>query len=291
MDSKRHINYAEFYITNVCNLNCTHCNRYNNYRFKGWQAWDDYKDIYQRWAEYIDIEHLAILGGEPLLNPDIIKWCEGLYLAFRPNGGAGIDIVTNGYHLNRVKGLKEFVRSGRAFITVSLHNPNEKDFIFDEIQKFLESEINLQVIEPGKQWYIEDGYVKIFVNANWDFTTSSIIVNAHNRLTLHNNDPEIAHSVCAFAQCKDYHFIKGKFYKCGPVALLPEFDQQFHLDISDDDRILLNSYQPLTVEDFEKKSSSFFTDLDNPIPQCKFCPSKMEWQPLFALPKASPSFR
>ena len=39
------LNYAEFYITNVCNLNCTECNRFNNYHFSGHQRWDDYSDV------------------------------------------------------------------------------------------------------------------------------------------------------------------------------------------------------------------------------------------------------
>lgn len=291
MAEKKYLGYAEFYITNVCNLACNHCNRYNNYRFKGWQAWADYKDVYQKWAQYIDIEHIAVLGGEPLLNPDIIEWCNGLYSAFRPNGGPGIDIVTNGYHLNQVKGLYDIVKQGQAFITVTLHNPNEKDHVMTLIREFSKSTRELTVLEPDSQWLLEDGALRIFINTAYEFTTSAVVRNSNNNLTLHNSDPISAHSVCGFAACKCYHFVKGKFYKCGPVALLPEFDQQFNLDISESDRNLLNSYQALTVDNIASQGTDFFRTLDDPIPQCKFCPSEMDWQPLLAMPKSSRASR
>ena len=70
---------VEFYITNVCNLSCAGCNRFNNYKFKGLQRWDDYKDIYRRWSEELHVtKYIGILGGEPMLNPDFMNWLEGV---------------------------------------------------------------------------------------------------------------------------------------------------------------------------------------------------------------------
>jgi hypothetical protein len=106
-----------------------------------------------------------------------------------------------------------------------------------------------------------------------DFLQSAVIKDHDGNLTLHDSDPESAHAICVFAQSKSYHFIQGKLYKCGPVALLPEFDKQFNLKISDQDRVLLNSYQPLTLENFDVYHKEFFINLDKPISQCKFCPS------------------
>ena len=37
------LDYCEFYITNVCNLSCNGCNRFNNYKFRGFQRWEDSK--------------------------------------------------------------------------------------------------------------------------------------------------------------------------------------------------------------------------------------------------------
>ena len=66
--------------------------------------------------------------------------------------------------------------------------------------------------------------------------------------------------------------IKGKLFKCGPVALFPEFHQQHNFDLSLEDIELLNSYKPLCVEEFEEHGQQFLIDIDNALPQCKFCP-------------------
>jgi molybdenum cofactor biosynthesis enzyme MoaA len=76
--SKISFDRIEFYITNVCNLDCQDCNRFNDYNFTGWQSWADYAEDYRTWSERIDIKHLVLLGGEPLLNPTILDWISGL---------------------------------------------------------------------------------------------------------------------------------------------------------------------------------------------------------------------
>jgi len=74
----KYLDRAEFYITNVCNYNCTHCNRFNNYHFKGHQYWKDVKDVYTEWSERLDLGAITILGGEPTLNPSINEWIDGI---------------------------------------------------------------------------------------------------------------------------------------------------------------------------------------------------------------------
>jgi organic radical activating enzyme len=77
-DSRKLISNTEFYITNVCNLNCFNCNRFNNFDFKGYQKWSDYKEIYTQWAQHVKLQRVTILGGEPLLNPTILDWIDGI---------------------------------------------------------------------------------------------------------------------------------------------------------------------------------------------------------------------
>ena len=82
-DEKIKIPKAEFYITNVCNLTCSRCNRFNDHAFKGWQKWSDYEQSYKNWSEKIQIDQLVILGGEPLLNPSICQWIAGINSIFQ----------------------------------------------------------------------------------------------------------------------------------------------------------------------------------------------------------------
>ena len=88
-------NKVEFYITNVCNLTCENCNRFNNHKFTGWQRWSDYADTYRRWSEYIELKNIVILGGEPTLNPTLPEWVVGLNEIFN----SGIQILSNGLQL------------------------------------------------------------------------------------------------------------------------------------------------------------------------------------------------
>jgi organic radical activating enzyme len=284
--SKIKLKKVEFYITNVCNLTCDNCNRFNNHKFKGWQAWNDYKDIYAKWSENIELNTITLLGGEPLLNPTIIDWIKGLCELWPTTQ---LELLTNGYRLNEVKGLYEALLKHRWFASVSVHNTNEAKVILNEVDNFLQQPVNKEFHNPknlNNYCLTDKNFFKIHIMKEDMFAESAIkIIN--NKITLHNSDPVKAHDICAMAQCKSYHFIKGKLYKCGPAALFPEIDQQFELDLSNEDRDLINSYRPLTVDNFEEFHSEFFANLDNPIPQCKFCPEEHNLQTIYPLVKGS----
>jgi hypothetical protein len=143
-DDRYLLDKVEFYITNVCNLNCDQCNRFNDYKFAGWQRWSDYADVHRRWAEVVDIKQIVILGGEPLLNPSINEWIVGLSKLWkRP-----VQILTNGTRLNHTPGLYETLLSWnpdpiirKHWIGISVHNMSDKDFLVQEARKFLRGEI------------------------------------------------------------------------------------------------------------------------------------------------------
>lgn len=288
--SKIKLDKVEFYITNVCNLTCDECNRFNNFSFKGWQRWQDYEVTYAEWASRVDVRQLVILGGEPLLNPSICDWITGINRVF----SQGVQILTNGTRLNQVSRLYQALSnvdiSGQSnILSIIIHNTDDVDWYLNEVCKFLQEPIQKLVGQENNVFgadycYIDKNFVQIPIWITTDFTKSAIIKNGHT-LTLHNSDPEIAHGICSFALNKNYHFIRGNLYKCGPVALLPEFDQQIGLDISDQDRQLLNSYQPLTIQNFQSYHQEFFEHLDAPIPQCKFCPSQSDNYKIWAITK------
>lgn len=285
--TKHFFKKIEFYITNVCNLTCNHCNRYNNYNFTGWQRWSDYEATYEKWAEYVDIDHIVILGGEPLLNPDILEWARGINRIFKRN----VQILSNGTQLNKVKGLYETLQVVGNWMGISWHNLNTIDEFDAEVRKFLKGDIiKLDKNHPNNKFgadivWIDSNGVSIPLWLQYNFYESSIKSLGNGQFTLHDSDPVKAHSICGFAEFKNYHFIKGKLYKCGPVALLPEFDQQYKFDISDSDRKLLNSYQPLTVDDYPTRGTEFLANIDQPLAQCKFCPSNQTFQQIFAVSK------
>lgn len=263
---------VEFYITNVCNLTCDHCNRFNNYNFRGFQRWSDHAETYRRWSEYLDIDQIVVLGGEPLLNPTIRDWITGL----GPLWPCWKQILTNGHHINRVRGLYDLLFPNKFWMGVSLHNPEHLEQLTKDILEFMPGPVKTEHGRDNNRFgadycFLDSKNMLLPIWTQHEFITSAVKTTDQGRFTLHNSDPERAHSVCPMAQHRSYHFINGMLYKCGPVALFPEFDQQFGLELSNEDRELMLSYRPLTVDEFETRGEQFFAELDNPIPQCKFC--------------------
>lgn len=95
---KHNLHYAEFYMTNVCNLACDNCNRYNNFAFTGHDRWADWAEEYRKWSQRLNLIDIGIIGGEPLLNPDFPNWMHGVAELW-PH--SYIKIITNGTQFGR----------------------------------------------------------------------------------------------------------------------------------------------------------------------------------------------
>jgi hypothetical protein len=220
------------------------------------------------------------MGGEPTLNPTINDWIRGIPKVFDCN----VQLLTNGTRLNQTPGLyTALAEQGRnAHVGISLHNINDFELIRENVKSFLQGTVeewgtSIDIPCPRQYpnfnayWSAADSNNVLFnLWINNDFSTASVQLT-ENKFILHDSDPIKAHSICGFVKYKSYHFIKGKMYKCGPVALWPEFDKQNNLNLCNSDRELINSYRPLTMDNFDEYQEEFFANLDNPIPQCKFC--------------------
>jgi organic radical activating enzyme len=278
-DTRYVLDKVEFYITNVCNLNCDQCNRFNDYKFAGWQRWSDYEAIHQRWAELIDIKFLVILGGEPLLNPSINEWITGLGNIWKKP----VQILTNGTRLNQTPGLYETLlawdpdpKQLKHWIGISVHNMADMDFYVQEAKKFLRGDIQTltdkAIMYGADLALMDENGVRVHFWIQDNFYNAAVTKNENGELTLFNNDPELAHKHCGFVQWKNYHFIRGTLNKCGPAPLFPEFDQQHPLAISSADRELINAYRPYTIDQVEQQGTDILKTIDDMLPQCKFCP-------------------
>jgi organic radical activating enzyme len=290
----------EFYITNVCNLACLQCNRFNDHNFVGGQDWKDYEEVYTAWSKKIRLQKVTILGGEPLLNPSICDWIRGINRLWDKR----VNLLTNGTRLTQVLGLYDammnYRRAAGNWISISVHNVNDLNRYFEEVKKFLPGELDFWEGKDnpdtwGADYSFQDkNRVRVNLYIQDSFYKSAVQKNTLGKFTLHQSDPVEAHDICGFVKHQCYHFIRGKLYKCGPVGLFPEFDQQHHFDISDEDRSLLNSYQPLTVDEFDNRGQQFIDDIDEVIPQCKFCSSckeeNQEIQSLNKVKNATSSF-
>ncbi len=278
------IPYVEFYIINVCNLGCNGCNRFNNYKFTGYQRWDEYKDVYTQWADQVDLQCTAILGGEPTLNPTFLDWVDGI-TALWPT--TFLKIFSNGFKLDKWTELYSRLRNNpKIQLNIGIHNKQHKKELIQKVKNFTTAphKVEFNSDNPYQQYMtITDANdVQIRVEYNWWFHQGAII-NVDGIQKLHESDPIIAHNNCHMKYC--HHFIKGKLYKCGVVALLPEYDLQHPLMILSKDRDLMMSYKPLTIDHTIDQKMNFINNLSDHIDQCKFCPEEYNGIQIYARKK------
>lgn len=236
---------VEFYITNVCNLSCRGCNRFNDLNFKGHQRWADHALAYEAWSKRLDLPRITIIGGEPTLNPDLELWISNLRRLW-PN--AVIMVQTNGTY-QREEHMDFWHKYNVAF-GVSLHDPATAD-------------------EIKEKWKYKAGFIEAFT------FHQSTVIQQNDHYVLHRSDP-----IKAFAACDmkhDHTMYQGKLYKCPAMSNLPDFDQQFDLRLDDRQRELLYSYQPLSADCSEDELQKFSATKDQHIAQCEFCPQDLRW--------------
>lgn len=289
------LKYSEFYITNVCNLNCTNCNRFNNYTFKGHYNYSDYEQDYIKWSKIIDIETIGILGGEPLLNPDVFNWIDGIATLW-PN--SKIVIITNGTQLDRYENLYDELLKydGRVYLEVNHHTPKSLKDKIQEIHTFLKAPFTYELQNQEQGWIktekihyhentriTDSNGIQVQFNPAWTFKESTLRYDKiNNTVSLHDSNPELAFAVCDFKKC--HHFIKGKLYKCGPIGLLPDFINQFKVELTEKQKSLIYDYKPAEHDWTTEQLDSFIDNLINArsIPQCSLCPQKQVIKPFSA---------
>jgi len=326
---KIQINYAEFYITNVCNYNCTACNRLNNYQFSGHQYWSDYEFEYTEWSKRLHLKEINILGGEPTLNRTLNDWLYGINKLWPDTKTKSLS--TNGTRLSYWKQIYKTLVDTKFTVKVNTHGRIKYKDTVDTIRDILVSPItetykcdytkwvdaynqvkdiswpdcstiddydklpedikneckDIHKIDPENfkkitgDLILEDtNGVKFIVTYYEMFVTAPLKYNHDHTFSVYKSDPNKAHDVCISKYC--HHFVKGKLYKCHHVVLLPEFDEQYNVIMTDKQRELLHSYKPATINDSENELQNFVNNIRNVIPQCSLCPSKLVDVPLNA---------
>ena len=129
------------------------------------------------------------------------------------------------------------------------------DLIGDKIREFV---------------FVDRNGVRINLKIYHNFHQAAARLRNDDTFDLYNSDPVRAHNMCDAKLC--HTFFKGKLYKCFLPAVLPDFNEQFTVNMSCEDKRLLDSYVPLNASDGDTIIQNFIDNIENPIPQCKFCP-------------------
>ena len=124
-------------ITNQCNLKCDFC--IGNKRGAKFLSFSDFVIILDKVKPFTNYLYFHILG-EPLLHPDIIK-----FIDYASSMGFYINITTNGYLINRIKGIKKIRQ-----LNISLHSYDSNYGV--SMEKYLNNIFN--VIEGLESTYV-----------------------------------------------------------------------------------------------------------------------------------------
>ena len=112
--------------------------------FRADQKWADYQDDYRAWSKIINFNSIDILGGEPMSNPDLPNWINGITELWPTVKKIGI--VTNGTYLNKVAGFYDLLKKHNGKVVAEVNGHNAVN-ILQEIKNIEDSYIYLMGIK------------------------------------------------------------------------------------------------------------------------------------------------
>lgn len=209
------LQHVQFHVVDQCNLNCRRCQHFSNIaESPGIPELKKIKRDFVRLRElFSDINRIAILGGEPLLNPELHQYCIMLRNLFPYSF---IDIITNGLLVqNMSKELISAIRENNIIINISYY----------------------PVLEPMRERLIS------FLKENgirYEFGTK--IESFSRKMTLIENESfEEQFITCRDRCCTMLR--NGKLYPCYLPATISIFNHRFGTKINGDDSAI-DIYEP-----------------------------------------------
>lgn len=140
---------------------------------------------------------------------------------------------------------------------------NECKEVFNFSKEIFEDTIS------GYKFVDKNGVTVILNKIHWH-TKGPLLPQSDNKtFKLHSSDPIKAHSVCDNKLCMEFY--EGKLHKCNTAGHFIEFDKQFYIDLTDDERQTMYNYQPGSGDWSVEEISTFIRLSKEHIPQCRFC--------------------
>lgn len=229
---------VEIHATNHCNLKCRGCSHYSPVAEPWFIDIEDYKNQLELLKSKITpsrIRRIGILGGEPLLHPDIDKLVLITKSIF-PD--ASTDVVTNGILVKSLsKKTLQVMKDCNIRFVVSCYDVG---IDFEELHKYLE-------INGISSCYIDREFF------------DSRLLNESKPF-----NPEESYRLCNTGG-RFLHIRDGVIYPCSPIAYHDILNKKFGTDFI----IVEDDY--LKLEDLVDEEEIFKFNT-TPKPYCAYCP-------------------
>lgn len=271
IDTKHRLEFLEVMITSACNLSCHGCTTFSDLRHQGYVAWSQAQEWLQLWKPRLDLSAIGIIGGEPLMNPDIRNYITGIRNLFPDTQ---IRFVTNGLLLHKHFDIVNLLDSvGNAVLKISYHvhdeqldNTIQKILAYAQWQPIHEFGIDRLVSASGMRFQIAkpETFLKTFRND-------------YQNMMPHDSQPAEAFEICVQKRCP--MLLDGKIWKCGTLALTPRILQRMG-------NPNLDAWQPYLQAGLDSSCSDsdlekFVANFGKPHVKCAQCPSSKDTQSMF----------
>ena len=241
--SAKYLPYLEFHIADHCNLNCKACSHYSGLvKEPHFPNLEKFTRDFECLHKFIDdIGKIRILGGEPLLNPEINEYIK---LTRRLYPYAIIRVVTNAVLLpNMPESFFETLRKCNAGIDISFYPP-------------LESKM------PAIKRLLEEKEVKFFMYPMIKTFLMRQTLKPHNQINK-------IFMECGRSNC--HNLYEGKLSVCSLLFPTKYFNDYYGKNLPMDGAIDLYDAS-LTTEKLKAR-------LLMPLERCRYCtpPVEVEW--------------
>jgi organic radical activating enzyme len=214
MRNKPILPFVETMITQSCNLSCHGCTNYSDLIHSGYVKWADGRKQLESWLNRVDILDFGILGGEPLVNPEVAKWIVGLR-ELMPS--AQIRFTTNGINLHKKFHLIKLLHDiGNCVIKIGVHVNDPQ--LEKTIQRIFETYDWQPITEYGIDRYTTSDRVRFHVKRPDTFWKT--YRGTYETMMPHDSDPGEAFKQCCQKTCPLLY--NGRLYKCSTAGLLED---------------------------------------------------------------------
>ena len=240
------LGYFEVHVADHCNLNCKNCCHFSSISDKHFYDLAQFNSDMARLSEFTKgrVNDIRIMGGEPLLNPDINKYFDITRKYFKKSR---IRVITNAILLDRMdEDFWKNLSKNAVVIEVTLYKVNiDWKSILSKASKY-----GIEIIHYGK--LVE---------------------------TFHNINLDLKGSMTNFMRCREcfcggcYNLLDGKLYVCPIAAYVKYFNKAFNQNIKISDGDYIDLYKAKNV-------SELWDWMKRPKPFCKYCgePFDVPWE-------------
>ncbi len=235
------LNYLETNIVDHCNLNCKGCAHFANICNPHYVDFNQFQKDLCLLSEKFDLINFRLLGGEPLLHPDI-KEILNTTRELLPT--TEIMLVTNGLLIPKLgEDILQAIVDNDIIVSITLYEPT-----FDSISLILKQ--------------LDRFCIKYCINDDY-FNQTDIVKTFHTRLSLNKSQEGFeANKNCGGRFCR---FLRdGKISKCYYPLLIDILNEKFDLNFEVDD---LDYFNLIDIDD----GWETIFQMNGDIPFCLYC--------------------